>query len=156
MRPRLHRAGIGHVVTPYRVPGVCILSVPLVISHRLSRGGPGFAPTSGKSKAEVYGFADPAWSDRRRVHALNGTCFAVPMFEGKKHFQILSRAFSAEMSAEAAGISAMLTVLKCLTWLAWSENGNDSLTGRLNQLESALWEYALTLKECSIVCMAAD
>ena len=28
----------------------------------------------------------------------NDTCFAVPGFEGKKHFQILSRGFSAEMS----------------------------------------------------------
>ena len=42
----------------------------------------------------------------------NGTCFVVPRFEGKKHFQILSRGFGAEMLAEAAGVSAMLTVLK--------------------------------------------
>ena len=84
----------------------------------------------------------------------NGTCFAVPGFEGKKHFQILSRNFSAEMSAEAAGVSAMLTVLKCLAWQAWSENGNDPLIGRLNHLESALWEYALTLDEKRVICLA--
>ena len=84
----------------------------------------------------------------------NGTCFVVPGFEGKKHFQILSRGFSAEMSAEAAGVSAMLNVLKCLAWKAWSENGNDLLIGRLNQFESALWEYALTLDEKRVICMA--
>ena len=86
----------------------------------------------------------------------NGTCFAVPGFEGKKRFQILSRDLSVEMSAEAAGVSAMLTVLKCLAWQTWSENGNDPLIVKLNQLESALWEYALTLEECSFICMAAD
>ena len=84
----------------------------------------------------------------------NGTCFAVPGFEGKKHFQILSRGFSGEMSAEAAGVSAMLTVLKCLAWQTWSENGNDPLIGKLNHLESALWEYALTLDENRVICMA--
>ncbi|WP_277269595.1 antirestriction protein, partial [Pantoea septica] len=89
-------------------------------------------------------------------HTSNGGCFAVPGFEGKKRFQILSRDLSAEMSAEAAGVSAMLTVLKCLAWQVWSENGNDPLIVRLNQLESDLWEYALTLKECGTVCMAAD
>ncbi|WP_346303628.1 antirestriction protein [Pantoea sp. Morm] len=84
----------------------------------------------------------------------NGACFAVPGFEGKKHFQILSRGFSAEMSAEAAGVSAMLCVLKCLAWQTWSENGNDPLIGKLNHLESALWEYALTLDEKRVICLA--
>lgn len=60
------------------------------------------------------------------------------------------------MSAEAAGVSAMLTVLKCLVWQTWCENGNDPLTGKLNQLESALCEYTLKLEECSMICMAAD
>jgi len=58
------------------------------------------------------------------------------------------------MSAKAAGVSAMLTVLICLAWQAWRENGNDPLIGKLNQLESALWEYALTLEEFRTICMA--
>ncbi|KAA5971685.1 hypothetical protein [Pantoea sp. M_9] len=62
---------------------------------------------------------------------------AVPGFKGKKHFQILFRRFSAEMSAEATGVSATLAVLKCLAWQTWSENGNDPLSGKPNQLESA-------------------
>ncbi|RPD91640.1 hypothetical protein BBB56_23335 [Candidatus Pantoea deserta] len=86
----------------------------------------------------------------------NGTCFAVPGFEGKKRFQILSRGLSVEMSAEAAGVSGMLTMLKCLALQTWSENGNDPLIGKLNHLESALGEYALTLEESSFICMAAD
>lgn len=78
----------------------------------------------------------------------------MPGFEGKKHFQILSRGFSAEMSAGAAGVSVMLTVLKCLAWQTWSENGNDPLIDKLNHLESALWEYALTLDEKLVICLA--
>ncbi|YCH32291.1 antirestriction protein [Erwinia sp. D4-22] len=87
-------------------------------------------------------------------HTSNSTCFMVRGFEGKKHFQILSRGFSAGMSAEAAGVSATLTVLKCLAWQAWSENGNDPLIGKLNHHESALWEYALMLDEKRVICLA--
>jgi len=86
---------------------------------------------------------DYAGGYREYFYTSNGTCFAVPGFEGKKCFQILSR-----------GFHAMLCVLRCLAWQAWSESGNDPIIGKLNHLESALWEYALTLEECRTICMA--
>lgn len=46
----------------------------------------------------------------------NGACFVVPGFEGKKHFQILSRGFSAEKSAGAAGSAPCCSYRNVWTW----------------------------------------
>lgn len=86
----------------------------------------------------------------------NGGCFVVPSYEGKKKVSIPSNFYRGEMSAEAAGITAMLYTLNHLAWHLWERNSSDPLTDALNQRAEALKAYAAAHEEGSAIFLAID
>lgn len=86
----------------------------------------------------------------------NGGCFVVPSWEGKKPVAIPSNFYRGEMSAEAAGITAMLYTLNHVAWHLWAKNGNDPFIDLLNHRAEALKAYAGAHEEASAIFRAID
>ncbi|MGK3125939.1 antirestriction protein [Candidatus Pantoea formicae] len=86
----------------------------------------------------------------------NGGCFVVPSYEGKKKVVIPSNFYLGEMSAEAAGITAMLYTLNHLAWFLWERNSSDPLIDALTQRAEALKAYAAEHEEGSAIFRAID
>ncbi|MDI9221354.1 antirestriction protein [Pantoea sp. EA-12] len=86
----------------------------------------------------------------------NGGCFVVPSWEGRRQVAIPSNFYRGEMSAEAAGITAMLYTLNHVAWHLWAKNGSDPLIDLLNQRAEALKAYAGAHEEASAIFRAID
>ncbi|WP_217550203.1 antirestriction protein [Pantoea sp. GbtcB22] len=86
----------------------------------------------------------------------NGGCFVVPSYEGKQRVAIPSNFYRGEMTAEAAGITAMLFTLNHVAWHLWVKNASDPFIDVLNERAEALKAYAAAHEEGSAIFRAID